>query len=381
MKILLAELGNTASGDPELWAETCRRLSPEHEITLLHRLPDPTCFAAHGMSSYPLEACFLPPLPEACDSPEALDRAFSEMEPSAHAHLQGLVSAHDLVMIAPGGKFLDGYHYQNALAAVASASIQGKPFMFLHQSIGPLRPGPRRELLVSLLKQAELALLRDLHSYRFVRELAGDGPSIQLTADPLFALPVERLVPPEFDLGFNFRLGSNGWVGADDLIHLLKRYAHLRVKVYTTTHVLPSGLVERVEKLGGVCQPGILAPPDLLGVPGSCRVNVTDSFHGVIFSLLAGRPAVMCQADLDSWKLQGTFTSWCALRSPHPGPNTRLRCLTLHRQIRKALGDENAMFTKQACELPELSKRAETGWEAVLEALSRLKKAGRYSPE
>jgi hypothetical protein len=372
VKLLLTELGNTASGDPELWAETCRRLPPDHEITLLHRLPDPQCLSAHGLGGYRLESCFLPPLPASCACPESLDRALAGMDPAAHAHLHDLVAAHDLVMIAPGGKYLDGYHYQNALAAASAARVQGKPFIFLHQSIGPLRPEPRRELLTMLLREAALVLLRDVHSYRFVRELAGDSPAIRRTADPLLALPETRFDPPAYDLGFNFRLGSNGWVGADDLIHLLKRHRSLRFVVYTTTHPLPSGLVEQVQELGGICRPGILAPPDLLAVPGSCRVNVTDSFHGVIFSLLAGRPAVMCQADLDSWKLQGTFTSLTQVRSIHPGPNSPTRRFTLQRRIRNVLRDPAGFHSKQTRDIQELQQRVEDGWKAVEHTLSRL---------
>jgi len=47
--------------------------------------------------------------------------------------------------------------------------------------------------------------------------------------------------------------------------------------------------------------------PDYVTAVGRCAINVTDSFHGWIFSMMANRPAVCCQTDFESWKLQGTL--------------------------------------------------------------------------
>jgi len=373
MKILLTELGNTASGDPELWAETCRRLSPAHEITLLHRLPDPSCLAVHGMGAFPSHELFMPVLPDDCAKPEDLDKALAAADPDAHAALHMLVAAHDGVAIAPGGKFLDGYNYQNALAAVSAARLQGKPYWVLHQSIGPLRPSPRRELLSALLRNAELVLLRDRLSHRFVRSLAGDLPSVRLTADPLLALPARPVEPPAYDIGLNFRLSFNGWVSPGDLLGFVAKLLEShpqRILIYTTTHELGPDLVAAAERLGADCRPSVLAPPDLLAVPGSCRVNVTDSFHGTIFSLRAGRPAVMCQADYNSWKLQGTFrTGWRG--SPvHPGPNSPARTRSLLRLTRRALRNPERWHQRQSRELPRLLDLVESGWSAALQSLT-----------
>ncbi|MGA0332328.1 MAG: polysaccharide pyruvyl transferase family protein [Kiritimatiellia bacterium] len=386
MKILLTELGNTATGDVELWAECCRQLTPDHEVTLLHRLADPAFLKAHGLGEVASEFLPLPALPENCADPESLDRALALADPVVHGRLHALVADHDVVAVAPGGKYLRGYAVHNALVSLCAARLQDKPYLILHQSVGPMDPGPQLDLFCALSRDAEGLLLRDRKSFAFMKRQPGTPAKMILTADPLF-----RLLPcppgePAYDVGLNFRLGFNGWTSGEDLLAFageLKRKQGLRVLIYSTTHDLSDSITSGAEALGVACRPGVLAPPMLLSLPGSCRVNVTDSFHGSIFSLLSGRPVVMCQCDFDSWKLQGTFRFGGFHPSLHPGLRSPAFHRSLYRKTLNTLRNPEKQFRRQSRELPRLARAAAAGWEEVrcrLQELEKTKKTVRTFP-
>lgn len=324
------------------------------------------------MAAFPRIFLPLPVLPAAVATPAELDAALAAAAPDTHAALHQAVREHDIVCIAPGGKFLDGYHYQNALAAAAAASVQGKPYAMLHQSLGPLQPAPRRTLLAGMLEQARIVLLRESHSHRFALQLTGGRAPCHLTADPLLALPPLAATDPAYDLGLNFRLAFNGWVSPDDVLQFVRELqagSPLRIRMYTTTHPLQDPLCASLRELGVDCLPRVIAPPDLLAVPGHCRVNLTDSFHGVIFSLLAGRAVVPCQADFDSWKLQGTFPNpWWAPRL-HPGPTSPEQRRSLHRRVRRALNAPPRLPRRISRLLDRRRSEALAGWDALRHVL------------
>jgi hypothetical protein len=78
-----------------------------------------------------------------------------------------------------------------------------------------------------------------------------------------------------------------------------------KVLVYSTTTPLPTEVLAVAHEFN--CEHYALwcRYPDYLQLVGACRVNLTDSFHGAVFSLQAGVNAICLQADMRSWKLQG----------------------------------------------------------------------------
>lgn len=373
-RILLTELGNTASGDSALWAESVRRLEGMGaSVTLLHRLPDVSALDAHKMTRQRRVRLPLPDLPMV-QSPDDLLATMQALSPEAYSRLQREVAEHDWLAIAPGGRFLEGYRYQKALVAAAEAMRQGKPFIVLHQSIGPLGRSPAIDLLRTLFRRAALVVVRDDRSLVYVRKLLGSLPSVVRSRDPLLVGGVPASEKPEFAVGLNFRFGRNGWVDPGGVTALCKRLRSRSiwpVLLYTTTHVLPEDLQQVAAAMGIEAIPDVLAPPEIHTVPGRCAVNVTDSFHGGIFSVTSERPAVFCQSDFASWKFSGTFCGGGLANQIHPGPVSAFRRFTLMRRIMAAHANPGAWMERQTRDLATNRALVETGWEAVANVIGR----------
>lgn len=76
------------------------------------------------------------------------------------------------------------------------AAAMGKPFAVVAQGIGPLRRATSRTIVRSTLNRALCITVRDAESAALLAKLGVSRPPIQVTADPVFALP-----PPDVERG------------------------------------------------------------------------------------------------------------------------------------------------------------------------------------
>ena len=376
-RVLLTELGNSATGDPALWAETVSRLQGMGaEVTLLHRMADTKVFEDFEMGAIPRVQQMLPLVPHELDSVLAVVSFLKKEHPVVYSHLLEMILQHDVVAIAPGGKFLQEYAYPQALLASCVGLEAQKTVLILHQSIGPLELDARSRLLSEVIQKSDLVLIRDEESYKFVtRNLLKSSPNIRLTRDPLLALSHPDPASPTFDIGVNFRLQFNGWSSNEDLIQFLqlvkRKRPHDRILLYTTTHDLDEALLTEVENLQIPCLPKTLVAADMHRVPASCALNLTDSFHGAIFSMTSGRPVVICQSDFGSWKLQGTFLGGGIPNRIHPGPVNPRQRKSLIRVLEKAVKNPARWLERQTRDLTSNREKLEMGWDEVMRIVSQ----------
>ena len=105
------------------------------------------------------------------------------------------------------------------------------------------------------------------------------------------------------------RCGFNGHVKREVLAEFLRgyrdRHPRARVLVYSTTFNLPGHIAALASELGCDAQIPMPSYPDYVHQVGRCALHVSDSWHGILFSMLADRPVVCCQSDFRTWKLQG----------------------------------------------------------------------------
>lgn len=79
------------------------------------------------------------------------------------------------------------------LSIVAMAKMLGKPVMFYAQGIGPVDGALGKRLIKLLADKVEVITLRDAASFDFLRELGVSRPVIEVTADPVFGLDLQKV--------------------------------------------------------------------------------------------------------------------------------------------------------------------------------------------
>lgn len=77
------------------------------------------------------------------------------------------------------------YYY---LGTLALASYFRRPVMICGQGIGPIQAAPARSLATMLLNRARVITVRDPDSLETLKALGVHQPTVELTADPVFAL-------------------------------------------------------------------------------------------------------------------------------------------------------------------------------------------------
>ncbi len=310
MRILITEIGNASSGDEAICIGAARRLmAMGAELTFLYRVSLEKALSKAGLDGrhihMPLEEDF-----EGIDMLDSLVEAFADHAPSLYRKVRKWVSCHDVVAVAPGGKFTEGFRNARTLLTAAVGLSMGVPVLILHQSVGPIDNPYHRRLLTKIFTRCSLVLVRDERSLTFLRELGIPEGRLVPCRDVVMG---EAYPPPrnelDYDLGVNIRCGFSGHVSMEALSEFLLGYqAHrpkARVLVYSTTFDLPPGVVAHLSSLPCDMQVKVPSYPDYVREAGRCAVNVSDSIHGVLFSMMAGRPVISCQTDLRTWKLEG----------------------------------------------------------------------------
>jgi polysaccharide pyruvyl transferase WcaK-like protein len=309
-RILMTEIGNLSSGDEAICIGAARRLlAMSSQVTFLYRVNlKPSLQKARIPARHiymPLEEEF-----EGVESLNGLVKMCSSLLPETFSQLRRCLLEHDLVVIAPGGRFTQGLKNARSLTTAAIAVSMGIPVIVLHQSVGPIDNPSHRSLVADVFSRCSLTLVRDFYSEQFLREIEVPESILVPCRDVVMgeAYPSSAKAP-EYDLGINIRYGFNGHVRLDALAQFILNYKEIkpraRLLVYSTSFDLPVEVTNYLSSLPCEVQVKMPMYPNYLKFIGRCAINISDSFHGVLFSMLAGRPVICCQSDFKTWKIKG----------------------------------------------------------------------------
>lgn len=365
--MLVTEVGNRNTGDELAYAATARRFLAEGwRVAFLCRVRP----RAGVLSDLPVDLhdLLIEDFFEGVTSPAALAEAFARRHPEAFAFTRDLVRAHDLVAVAPGGRFTSGYNNPRALLTAAVALGAGVPVVNLPQSVGPLDRESDRRLVGAVFAASRLNLVRDDLSHAFLLRLGVPAGRLVLTRDVAFGEHFAPGAGPRFDLGINIRHGFNGHANLDVLRAFLVRLnaerPGLQPLVYSTSHVPDDRLAAAVAGLARI-EPEMPRWEGCLHVPSSCRVIISDSYHGAIFGLLAGRPVLCCPTDFSSWKLQGTTFPPLGSLEVLPGFATHEDIPQMVGRALAALDHAEELADRQGAGLAHARRMSEDGWRAL----------------
>ena len=214
-----------------------------------------------------------------------------------------------MLAVAPGGKYTEGYQNDRALVAAAVALSRGMPALVLHQSVGPIEHPDDRQLIAAVFARLSAALIRDERSLQWLRDAGVPEDRLVRCGDVVLAESYSAPEAPEYDIGVNVRCGFNGHVKREVLAEFLRGYRdrHPRRACLSTAprSTCPGTSPPWPPSLGCDAQIPMPSYPDYVRQVGRCALHVSDSWHGILFSMLADRPVVCCQSDFRTWKLQG----------------------------------------------------------------------------
>lgn len=309
MKILMTEIGSRSSGDEAICIAAARRLlGMGAEVTFCYRVSLQEAVERAGLNIeqvfMPLEGQF-----DAADSIKSLVSIFGERFPEQYRELENLILNHDIVAVAPGGKFTDGLNNPRALLTSALAITLDRPVIVLHQSVGPIDHPMHRKLLIDVFSNANLCLIRDDLSLDFLKIIGIPSKNLIRCRDVAMGEDYPSALSTDYDLGINIRCGFTGHIRLDVLSRFIKRYKELypedRILVYSTTWDISEDVINPLSSSQCDIKAKMPSYPDYVMEVGRCAINISDSFHGVIFSMIADRPVICCQTGLRTWKLRG----------------------------------------------------------------------------
>ncbi len=306
---VMTEVGNASPGDEAICLAAARRLIGfGGRLTVVYRTSLEAAFCAAGIEVRHVHA----PLEVGVDGVETREKLVAAVEsksPKTLALLRRELATHDVVFVAPGGKFTEGFNNPRALVTAAVALELGVPVVVMHQSVGPIEDSADRRLIADVFSGCELVLVRDTVSHEFLLSCGLSEERVILSGDAALGETYPVAGDPEFDLGLNLRVSPIGHVDHDAVLQFVsnfqREFAGERVHVYSTTRQLPDLLQSRLVDAGCHVQTSMSGWPEYLREPGRSAINLSDSFHGVLFSMMAGRPVIPCQTDLRTWKLRG----------------------------------------------------------------------------
>jgi hypothetical protein len=376
VKVLITEIGSSSSGDEAICVAAASRLiAMGAEVTFCFRvsLEDALRKAKLKASQVfiPIEEEF-----EGISTIDELINVFAESMPETYIRLKRLLLNHDAVAIAPGGKFTEGFKNARALLTSAVALSLDIPVMLLHQSVGPIDNPNHRKLLTEVFSRCSLLLIRDDLSLKFLRDLGIPDDNLVRCRDVALAENYPMTAKPDYDLGINIRCGFTGHVKKEALSRFLIGYKALRpdsrTLVYSTTWNLPADIVDYLSSLPCDIRAKMPSYPNYVNDIGRCAVNVSDSWHGVIFSMLADRPTICCQTDLRTWKLEGAHAPGQVPLTVLPGLISEQDAETVLRSVIDVQENPAPVLGHQRCLVEYGKKLCEEGWAAVERTLASI---------
>lgn len=338
------------------------------EVTFFYRVSMADCLRSAGLTVHhvhmPIEEQFI-----GISSMETLIDSFARKVPTLYDKMKSLLSSHDVVALAPGGKFTEGFNNPRSLLTAAVALSLGVPVIILHQSVGPIENPAHRKLLVEVFKHCNLLLIRDIRSLKFLLELAIPPDKLVQCRDVAMAEDYPLPDSTDYDLGINIRCGFNGHVKLEALSRFILRYKELcpndRILVYSTTWDLSPDVVKCLSLLPCDAQVKMPSYPEYVRTVGRCAVNVSDSWHGCLFSMIADRPVVCCQTGLRTWKLEGVHAPEQEPLKVLPGLISEQDADTVLDSVIAVQKDPLPVLDRQRRIVQYGRKLSEEGWTAV----------------
>lgn len=369
MRVLVTEIGSPSSGDEAICIASARRLvEMGAEVTFCYRvsLDEPLKRAGLNIKGIyvPLDETF-----NGINSSEELIKVFAERQYTTYQKLCNLILQHDAVFVAPGGKFTEGLNNPRALLTSAIAQSLGLPVVILHQSVGPIINPNHRKLIAEIFSRCYICLIRDDRSYRFLLEIGIPLDKIARCRDVAMAEVYPQPSEPEYHLGINIRLGFTGHVNLNVLKTFIVRYKEINpdknINIYSTTWNLTPDAVDLLSLLPCSLNMSMPSYPDYLKDIGQCSINISDSLHGVIFSMMADRPTICFQTGLKTWKLEEIHEPGQEPLRIFPGfiEDQHINMILKHL---KTIEHNPEPFLKQQRQIITYGRRlAEEGWDKV----------------
>jgi len=236
-------------------------------------------------------------------------RALRRSQPAAQGFVE-LIEGADLVAVSGGGSFTDAFARSTlaVLEVAALAKRAGVPVAMMGQAFGPATDtallAAGRDVLPSL---DQIGVRESEESLRLLVELGVDPNRVVVTGDdalePAFAARREAI--DQEGIGVNLRVaGYAGVVSADaerlgkEIVGIARRLSQPLIPVPISAYAGESD-AETIARMLGEEVDGV-APvrsvEDAIDRVSSCRVVVTGSYHGAVFALAQGIPAVCVAA-------------------------------------------------------------------------------------
>jgi hypothetical protein len=379
MRILLTELGNNSPGDEAICIAAARRLTAwGASVTCLYRVSMEESFERAGIHARHIAAPLTFPGPDISSTDALLQRAWAGY-PDEMAVIEKTIRDTDVLCIAPGGKFTDGLRNHIKLIAAAVAKTLNIPYLVLHQSVGPISSPQECALIREVFASAHLIVTRDFLSTRFLKSLGVPRHLVFEARDAAFAEIYPSPPEPHFALGVNLRFSKNGHSTVSALETFLSLYrkeeANAPVLVFSTTTAIPPDVFDLARKLDFTVLPSFIKYPHYLQTIGRCRINVSDSYHGIIFSVKSDRHVIPLQPGLKTWKLAGMHEVEGTPFQIHQGinsPETALEVLDAVMQISERPDVAKRTLSHQREVLSFCREAAEHGWEEVSDVLNKI---------
>ncbi len=371
--VLVTEVGNQSLGDAAQYVATVRRLNAlGARVTLLCRIDPQQFLARAGLAPRLVRLPIQEPF-DGIDNAGELVACFAARFPEQHQEMRAELERHNLVAVAPGGRYAEGYRNARNLLTAAVAQSLGIPVIVLPQSVGPLDNPAHRRLLVEVFSRCERVLVREHASYRFLLALGIPAERLFEARDVVLAEPFQEPAAASYHLGINVRTGANGHVRVEALREFVRAYAEARpqsrVLVYSTTYHLAPELTRALSGEPCELRPRLVSLGDEALI-GRCAVNISDSYHGVLYSMLAGRPVIACQTDYRTWKLRG-------VSAPEQEPLELLPGFINSQEARRVLDrvlaverEPRPTLDRQRRIVEYGRERAEAGWRLVRSVLA-----------
>ena len=212
----------------------------------------------------------------------------------------------DLIVVSGAGILNDSFpeHTLGILATVDLAIRRGIPAALVGQGIGPLELPVLRQRAAQILPRATLIAVRESSSsVPILRSLGVDPSRIVVTGDDAIELVTGR---PRRDgrarsaaIGINLRVASYAGVEPEMIAPLRDTLASAAAACGARLIGIPiahhNGGMD-LDTLRGLIDDGhtsaLDTPRGVIDRVGECRMVVTGSYHGAVFALAQGIPAV-----------------------------------------------------------------------------------------
>jgi polysaccharide pyruvyl transferase CsaB len=311
----------------------------------------------------------------------------------------------DLVILGGGGLLHDYWDPRPETAFTAGhfglsyycgiswlAALLGKPVMLYGVGVGPLLFPSGRELTRDAAQTAAAIAVRDSASADLLRELAGEGLPVEVTADPVWQLvPAsgERLAALLAETGLAGRrflgVAVRNWnVGVDQarweeqlvagiepfaaergLDVLFLPFQHARTGLQNDLD-LARGLSLRLQRVKGEVLERPVSPEELAGILGSCEIVAGMRLHSLVFACMTGVPFVALDYD-------PKVRLHARLLDPAPPvlPIAELAAWSVHQALERVAADAADWSERGRALATEMRRRAARNDEIARELLGR----------